>query len=250
MPFVVTDLVVDRVDLVDEGANSAAFIELYKRKEQKTSMDIKELISKLKPEHAEIVNAELTRLSEDVTKAKQEVEELTTERDEAVAKAKETETQLEEISKKKDEQADEEAIIKAMPEQAREAYLTMRKQKEAAEEQVRKAKEAEEHATAVAKAKELKSLPVEQDELVNIIKSSNTDVIEMLTGISKAIEDNVLTEVGKSAKDADTADAWAQIESKAVEIAKRDGVTKEKAISVAMDENPELYKRYLQGGAR
>ena len=33
MPYELKDLVIDRVDLVDEGANSAAFIELYKRKE-------------------------------------------------------------------------------------------------------------------------------------------------------------------------------------------------------------------------
>ena len=34
MPYLLEDLVITRVDLVDEGANSAAFIELYKRKER------------------------------------------------------------------------------------------------------------------------------------------------------------------------------------------------------------------------
>ena len=30
MPYILDDLVIDRVDFVDEGANSAAFIEVFK----------------------------------------------------------------------------------------------------------------------------------------------------------------------------------------------------------------------------
>ena len=67
MPYLLTNLVVDRVDLVDEGANSAAFIELYKRKEK--DMNFSEILSKLKPEHAEIVQKHLDEIEAKVTKA-------------------------------------------------------------------------------------------------------------------------------------------------------------------------------------
>ena len=40
MPYLLEDLVIERIDLVDEGANSAAFIEIYKRKEQSNTMEI------------------------------------------------------------------------------------------------------------------------------------------------------------------------------------------------------------------
>ena len=64
MSYLLEDLVVDRVDLVDEGANSAAFIELFKRKERKESMDYKEVIAKMSPEQGKLVQAELDKLAE------------------------------------------------------------------------------------------------------------------------------------------------------------------------------------------
>ena len=81
MPYLLDDLVIDRVDFVDEGANSAAFIELYKRKEQSATMDISEILSKMKPEHSEVIQAELDRLAGEVTKANEALTAATTERD-------------------------------------------------------------------------------------------------------------------------------------------------------------------------
>src|SRR5690606_31951851 len=100
VPNLLMDLVVDRVDLVDEGANSAAFIKLYKRKEMETGMDFNEIISKLKPEHAEVIQ-------EEIAKAKAEVpEEIATELSdtkEALEKSKaELEKIKEEVKKSKE----------------------------------------------------------------------------------------------------------------------------------------------------
>ena len=69
MPYILEDLVIDRVDLVDEGANSAAFIELYKRKEQ-SKMNFEEILSKMKPEHAKVIQETLDTVTNDLTKAK------------------------------------------------------------------------------------------------------------------------------------------------------------------------------------
>lgn len=287
MPYLLEDLVVDRVDLVDEGANSAAFIELYKRKERGATMDIKEILSKMKPEHSSVIQAELDKLSGDVMKAKEDLATVTTERDTAtqdLERAKEdlkaanedkekAESELETLKAsmpdecdcdgeadengmckvcgkpKKKAAFDEEETLKSMPAAARAVFIKMRTQKEAAEEEVRKAKDAEKQAEAVAKAAELKALPIETEKLVGVLKSCSADMVDVLTTINAAIEGTVLDEVGKSNEGSKGADAWSKIEAKADEIAKRDSVTKQKAVSIAIKENPELYKEYLQGGA-
>lgn len=256
---------ITRVDLVDEGANSAAFIELYKRKERSDKMELKDIIAKMKPEHAAVVQAEIDNLSSEVAKAKESVAALTIERDstkEALEKAMgDLKTANEELAKAKEElkalkandaASNEEDIIKAMPEEARALYIKMKAQKEAAEEAIRKAKEAEAQATAIAKAAELKAIPIEQDKLVGILKGASPELLEVLTAINSAIESTVLGEVGKRSPgqaSSSSEEAWAKIEAKAAEIAKAKGISKAKAISQAVEENPDLYKEYLQGGA-
>lgn len=266
MPYLLEDLVINRVDLVDEGCNSASFIELYKRKE-KSKMDFKEILSKMKPEHAEVIQAEIERLTADLNKSKEDLATVAKERDDATAERDEAKEQLdtanEELDKANSELEtlkansngaafDETETMKSMPQEVRDMFEKMKNQKEAAEEEVRKAKEAEKNAEAIAKAKELKAIPYEQDKLVDIIKGASPDVLDLLAVVNAAIEGTVLDEVGKNrtngSYEAGT-DAWSKIEQKAEEIAKRDSVTKAKAISMVIKENPELYKEYLDGGA-
>lgn len=273
MPYLLEDLVVDRVDLVDEGANSAAFIELFKRKERKESMDYKEVIAKMSPEQGKLVQAELDKLAGEVTKAKEDLATVTTERDEAKKQLDETNGKLEtanddlataksELDALKQDEGkdgaakaafDEEETMKAMPKEARELFTKMKAQKNAAEEELRKAKDAEKHAEAVAKAATLKSLPIEQAKLVELVKGATPEVLELLATVATAMDETVLGEVGKSKTGAGTAstsnEAWAQIEAKADEVAKKDSISKAKAISKVVNENPDLYKQYLQGGA-
>ena len=273
MPYLLEDLVIDRVDLVDEGANSAAFIELFKRKERKESMDYKEVIAKMSPEQGKLVQAELDKLAGEVTKAKEDLATATTERDEAKKQLDETNGKLETANddlatakseldalkqdEGKDDAAkaafDEEETMKAMPKEARELFTKMKAQKNAAEEELRKAKDAEKHADAVAKAATLKSLPIEQAKLVELVKGATPEVLELLATVATAMDETVLGEVGKSKAGAGTAstsnEAWAQIEAKADEVAKKDSISKAKAISKVVNENPDLYKQYLQGGA-
>ena len=273
MSYLLEDLVVDRVDLVDEGANSAAFIELFKRKERKESMDYKEVIAKMSPEQGKLVQAELDKLAGEVTKAKEDLATVTTERDEAKKQLDETNGKLETANddlatakseldalkqdEGKDDAAkaafDEEETMKAIPKEARELFTKMKAQKNAAEEELRKAKDAEKHADAVAKAATLKSLPIEQAKLVELVKGATPEVLELLATVATAMDETVFGEVGKSKAGAGTAstsnEAWAQIEAKADEVAKKDSISKAKAISKVVNENPDLYKQYLQGGA-
>ena len=284
MAYELLDLIVDRVDLVDEGANSAAFIELYKRKETTNPMDFTEILSKMKPEHAEVIQQEVDARDADLAKARTDLEasqqavadkdaELTAAND-ALAKANaELETlkakpcecdgeagedgTCKSCGRKKSASFDETETMKSMPENVRAMFEKMRAQKEAAEEQVRKAAESEAEAEAIAKAASLKAIPVEQEKLVGILKSCSTEVADLLTTINNAIEATVLGEVGKNrgngASDAvsrTSDEAWSKLEEKAREIAKRDSVTKEKAMATALSEHPDLYREYLNGGAK
>lgn len=245
------DLVVDRVDLVDEGANSAAFIKLYKRKEMETGMDFNEIISKLKPEHAEIIQAELA-------KAKTEVpEEIAKELSDTKIELESTKTELEKFKeevKKSKEPAQEESfeeVLKSLDPAVQKVFKSLQAQKEAAEQVAKQLKEQKEEEEAIAKAKSLKALPVEEEKLIQVVKGISDDVYEILKSAAKVLEESdIFEEVGKGKGDASTIDAWSKIEKKAKEVAKRDGITVEKAIGVVINENPELYKEYLSGGVK
>lgn len=287
MPYELQDLVVTRVDLVDEGANSAAFIELYKRKETNEPMDFEAILKSLKPEHAAVVRDFIATKDADIEKARNDLRaanqsltdvqgQLKSANDALVAanaeiktlKAKEyCECDGEEDAdgmckacgkpKKKSAAFDETETLKSMPEPARALFLKMRAQKEAAEEQVRKNNEEKAEAEAVAKAASLKALPIEQAKLVGILKSCTPEVVDLLSTVNKAIEATVLDEIGKNAGNGaasgvpSTSDeAWEALEKKAHEIAKRDNVTVEKAMGTALSENPDLYLKYLNGGAK
>lgn len=256
MSYLLTDLVLDRVDLVDEGANSEASIELYKRKE--STMNYEEVLSKMKPEHAAVIQAELAK-SAGTTEDAAQIETLTAEltkakadlaaSEEALAKAEEkkTEDDKEEDCEKKSN-FDEEETLKSMPENVREYVSKMRLQKETAEAELIKAKEAEKNSEAIAKAAELKSLPIESGKLVEVLKRCDPDMVDMLSAINAAIDTTVLKEVGGTSVVKST-DAWAKIEKKAQELAARDSISVAKATGAVIKENPDLYKEYLEGGA-
>lgn len=276
MPYLLQDLVIDRVDVVEEGACSAAFIEICKRKEKANIMTFEEIIAKMKPEHADVIKAELKKSTDKVAELTGQVETLNadvqkantalTDAQGALSQAQEDlkveKAKNEELSKagcggkKKTSKAgcgscdeeDEEEVIKSMPEAAQALFKTMKAQKEAAEEEIRKAKDAELTAQAVAKAKTMKSLPIEENALVDILKSADEAVVNLLSATAAAIDGTVLTEVGKSAPKGPN-DAWATIEAEASKIAKERNITEQKAVSVVIKEKPELYKQYLEGGA-
>lgn len=258
MTYLLEDLVIDRVDLVDEGANSASFIELFKRKEKADIMEYEDIIAKMKPEHSEIIQKKIFETQEELAAMIVERDEAKKQLDETTALLKTANDDLDKAKLeldglKQEEEVSEEDTFKAMPEEARELIAKYKAQKDAAEEELRKAKEIEQHAEAVAKAATLKSLPIEENKLIELIKTSSKEMIDVLTTIAAAMDETVLGEVGKN--HANTGDAstsqgvWNQIELKAEEIMKQEKISKAKAISRVVDENPDLYKQYLQGGA-
>ena len=261
-------LKINRVDLVPEGANSAAFVTLYKGKEGKP-MEFEEILEKMKPEHAEVIKSKFAEVLKEKEDAKAEAEEAKVEAEKAKKSecAKATEGNASEEEEPKDEKPvdkadtktegttsfdEDETLLKSLPPELQGFVAKMRQQKEAAEEVAKAAIARERHTEAVAKANELKALPIATEELVAFIEKSNEETVDMLSAIAKAIDSTVLAETGSN--DAGTFskssnDAWAKLEEKANAIAKERGVTKAKGMEFALTEYPELYREYLEGGA-
>jgi chromosome segregation ATPase len=252
VPNLLTDLVIDRVDLVDDGANSEAFIKLYKRKESH-SMNFEEILKELKEEHVEAIKAEITKacdaasaeVKEQMTSKEKELEDAKTE----LAKANEELAKAnEEINKSKEDNTSNEDVIKNLDPAVQELFKSITAQKEAAEKVAKQLGEQKIEEEAIAKAKELKALPADEKVLVSIVKSASTEVYELLKSVSKLIEDGeVLKEKGNASTDGNQ-DAWAKIEKAADVIVDAEKVTKQAAISKVIKEQPELYREYLKGG--
>lgn len=257
----IIDLEIDRVDLVDEGANSAAFIKLYKRKEQEPTMTLEEILAKMKPEHAKVIQDELVKAKQAADNAEvarqaaeQKLQAVSEELEKAKADYKAATEELESITKSKNDgqQPNFEEVIKGLDPTVQELFKSLKAQKEAAEELARQAAEEKRTQEVLAKAKELKALPVEESKLVEVMKGITPEVYEILKAANKALEDaGLFDEVGKSkTHNPSTGDeAWQQIEKKAEEIAAQENVSKAKAISIVIKRHPDLYREYLKGGA-
>ena len=247
MPNLIIDLEVDRVDLVDEGANSEAFIKMYKRKENIEPMDFEEILKAMKPEHAQVTRDEVAKAlavvpseaAEELAKTKADLVALTGE--------------LQEVKKQAGASAAEptvEDIVKGLDPAVQQIFKSLEAQKNAAEVVAKQLLDQKINDEAVSKAAELKAIPVDQDKLIAVLKSATPEVLEVLAAANGAIANGeIFQEIGKNTPNGASIDAWTKIEKKAEEVAKRDNVTKQKAIAIATKENPELYKEYLKGGA-
>ena len=226
MPNLLLGLDIDRVDLCKEGANSEAHILLYKRKETEAPMTYEEVLAKLKPEHAEIIKQAMDEATEELTKS---LETVTSEKEE-----------------EKDEETEED-MFKSMTPAAQEIFKSMQAKVAAAEEIAKQAKEKEDNDKAIAKAKEIAALPVEEDKLVEMMKSVSDEVFEILKTASKLVEESeLLKEKGQATGANQSTDAWDAILTKAKKIQEKDGTTIEKAVSQVMNDEPELYQKYIE----
>lgn len=251
-------LIVDRVDLVDLGANDDSFIRVFKGRNVK-ELTFEEVLKSLPEDQRKLVETKLT----DVTKSKdtaeeslaKEVEKAKTaekeakEAKEALAKSKE---ELEKAKKSAAEPSDEpseEEVLKSMPEFMRERFISQKKQLELAEEMTRQSMEREAELKAVQKAKDLKALPLTDDELTTIAKSVDDDTFNILSALAKNIgESDAFTDIGKSrGPKADSTGDFSIIEKRATEIATAKGISHAHAIREVVENNPELYKQYLGG---
>jgi hypothetical protein len=128
---------------------------------------------------------------------------------------------------------------------------------ETLEEALEKAADRELHEQFVTKTEGLDHIPVEQDKLASILKSvhesageeASTTLLEALRSVQETAEESgVFEEIGSAQGDGNN-DAWGQIEKKAAAmVEKSDGeLSRQKAISRAIEQNPDLYRQYREG---
>jgi hypothetical protein len=283
MPYLLKDLEITRVDLVNEGANSAAFIELFKRKEPMT-MTFEEILKSMKPEHAAVITAEITKAKDETATAiaaknTAETDAAKAKNDLATANANLEAAKKNSggfctcdkpmpdadgickncgkpvkgagVAKSKDGDMSDE-VLKSLPPEVQAYVKKCREDNRQALEKIEQIEKAKKESEAIAKAASLKALPVDQKVLVEVIQKSDEQMLGVLTAVNKAIEDNVLHEVGKSNFGTPgAADAYTKLEAKATEIRKaRPALTSAQAFTQAVQDNPDLYSEYVQGGAK
>lgn len=241
-----TNIEYNRVDLVKEGANSKAYIKLFKSRGGQ-DMKLEEILKLLKPEHREVIEKAIKEEQGKAAKA----EEARKAAEAELAKAKQNEKV----------EGSEEDILKSIKDPAvRQLLETQIAKTKAAEEELRKAREAQAQQEAIAKAREVPHIGVEESKLADLykkLKFMDEKVADEVFGIFKSAsamiaEGGILTEIGKTAANAEEgvatseAEAWNKIEQKADEIMKSAKVSKAAAITKAIEENPELYEEYLK----
>lgn len=284
MPKKLTNLKITKVSLVDEGACSAAHITLFKNKDggQTNAMNFDEILStltneqqsvikakcdeleekvKVAAEKEETVNAENEKLVEEKEKLEAEKDELEKaaeekepgdeEKEELKNKVKELEEELVKFKNSSDSKAEED-LLKNVDPAIKEMIQKAKHEADIHKQAVLKMKEEQENTELTKIAKSLNGIGTDENNMVSMLrKAKNTDS-ELYTDILKAFEsaNNIITDsmimksIGSAGEQVE-GDAWAKLDSKAEEIAKTRGISKQKATGVVMSEYPELYHNYL-----
>ena len=269
MATLLVDLMVDRVDLVEEGSCSVADIKLFKNKGGKPAMEFAQILEQLKPEHRAVVEAEVAKAKAEATAAmEEELNKAKCDLEESMTKASELEATNEELAKENEElkaaneskdgeeetveksNRDMEEVIKGLDPTVQAYLANLKAQKDAAEQVAKSAAAEKAKEQAIAKARELKALPVEETQLVSVIeKGMPEEIYDILKSAAKLCEESELFKSKGSDAEGNTEDAWAKIEAKASEIAKARNISREKAVGAVIKEFPEMYTEYLNNGA-
>lgn len=229
------DLRLDRVDLVHTGSNTRADILLTKGKEQNAMPeDLQGLLSALKPEQAEIVKSALAA----VEKAKTDEVAVLAAKVETLEKAAPATVTAPATTPEAD------AILKGASPEVLAHIEKMRGQ--IADLQERDAENLAKSRYAVVKA-----IPCEEAEMLTVLKTASPAVLTILEKAAKAIEEKVLTPVGKTG-DTNVSGATSEVHyeklAKAAKelMTKTPGITFEKAFTDACSEDPDTYAQYVK----
>lgn len=246
-------LEVSRVDLVNEGADSNAFIKYYKDKEGGSSMTFKDIIAKLKPEDRAIIEDEIAKAACGAGEKKEEGEEVAKEADSKEEKGSEGEKS--EGTKKEDENMDD--VFKSLDPRLKAIFDAANAKAAAAEAIAKSLMEKELEGEAIAKAKEVAGIGASEDQLVKVYKSLKAvdeNLCNEVFGIFKAAAnvkdagEEIFETVakGQGTEGASAGGAWDKIMAEATEIAKSKGISEASAVSEVVKAKPDLYREYLK----
>ena len=238
--FSYVDLHLDAVALCAQGANSRADILLTKSmKEGNSEMNFEEIIAGLTPEAQQCVNEHIETVKS--TAVADAVSPLNTKIGELTATNK---SLSETIAKtKKDDEPSQEELMKSMPESLRLQFESMQKSIKAMEE---------ERVENLAKSRfeVVKALAVEEATLKSVLKTATPEVFDILTKAAAAIEQGLGVAKGAAGEGSvvtSSDDAYEALEKHATDIAKSENVTPAVAFTMACDQHPELYAKYVKG---
>lgn len=245
------NLVITKVALVDEGSCSAADIQLYKRKsEGGNKMTFDEVIKSLPEDQQKIVTAEVAKAKDMLPEGAMSAEEaakLKAQHEAEMKKSKEPKESPEDILKNANlDPAVRELVEKSLA------------RSKAAEMAVIKMQEEKRDAELVAKSSSLSKIPEADTKVLNFLKS--------ISGVAGAVDTamdifgtaNTLIEKGAAFQEVgsngnagsantESADAaWAAIEKAANDLVVKAQVSKQKAITMVMEQQPELYAAYTE----
>ena len=264
MPSKLTNLVITKVALVDEGSCSDAHIQFYKRREGGNKiMDFATFKKGLSPEESALVDAEIEKAKNEVPegfmspedkkkleddKAKAEQDKMAAEGEVAKLKA-----QLDVSNATSDEDilknANLDPAVKAIVES------TIAKAK-AAEASIMKMQEQAENTEFLAKAKTVSLISEAETKVFNLLKSvkgvpgAADQLMEILASANSLIEKGAaFSELGSSSSTGGSGtssdEAWAVIEKKAGEVVVKGLTTKAQSIDYVCTNYPELYTNYV-----
>lgn len=251
-----TNLVITKVALVDEGSCSAAHIKLYKRKEGGNSvMTFEEIMKSLPEDQRKVVEDQMA-----AAKAEVPAGALSAEDKAKLEKAKQDAlTENATLKKQINGESDEDILKSANLDPAVKAIIEKNMAKARASElEILKMKEERENTEFVNKAKEVSLIPEADTKVVDLLKSirgidgAAEKVMDILKSANTLIEKGgVFKELGAggSAGVSTVASeaAWAAIEKAAQDlVVKGVAVTKEKAMDLVLEQQPKLYSAYVE----
>jgi membrane-associated HD superfamily phosphohydrolase len=267
MPTKLKNLRIDRVDLVDKGANPDAHILLFKRKGDEGVMKFEDVLKSLTPEQQAIIKSELEKVGPggEMTpeeKKKKEAEMAAMNAALATAKAdlaKSTDqiadltTQLAKATKS-NEPGDSD-IFKGLNPEVKKYLEDIKKEADASKAIVKALEEEKLTKQYTDVAKSLTHLAVQADEFGLVLKSfAQHDTVNygkleaMLKSFNEAVaKGNLFKEIGQSGSTG-AVDPLAKLEAKAQELVTKNAttMTKEQAMAHVMRSEPELYSEYVK----
>lgn len=282
------DLIIKSVDLVDKGANPDANIVLLKRDDSDdantirqakigefkkivddivnlmegddTMPKLEEILSKLTEEEKGVMDAELKKGTDAITKAA-ELEKIKDEADAKDTTIADLTKKLEEATKPEGEQKGTEDILKSADPGVKAYVEGLQADVKKAADQAKESSDKVEKLQAsiqteefTKKASEYQGLTIKPEDfgavlmdIFNKAPESYEKLVEVLKSADKAIVEGNLMKTAGADGEGELKDSEQQMELKAKEIQKRDSIPYEQAYTKACEENTDLYAKIKKG---
>jgi len=241
MPLSLKNIFIKRVAVVDKGDNPKADVLLFKQADEdnvkeggKIVKTFEEIIKSMSDEDQEVINAEITKLTDEIAKAKE------------VKPEKEEKPEIDKIVEKADPETAK--IIKAMDDEIKKTKEELRKEQET----LQKEREILKKERIAKEVSQFDKLTVPTDDLVDMFMKADEEAGEKIKAILKAANEqlsqaNITKTIGEN-KGSEDEPALSKVEKLAKA---RMAETKEsypEAYKAVLKENPNLYKEYTEGG--